>query len=248
MKLHHTSAEFSKEIESTEFDRLAPVYEELLQDPVRDFFSGEGSQFFHLRKRDVILEYFRDRGIETQGLHYLDVGCGKGELLTLLQGDFKRSAGCDPSSEMLSELRGVEARVQEDPEKLPFESRSFDFISAVCVYHHVPPSARVALTTEVRRLLKPGGIFAVIEHNPYNVITRAIVNRTPVDQNAVLLNCFEVKKLMQSAGIGIDHSKYFLYFPERMYPFLRTAEACLGTIPLGGQYAVFGCSRDRFPE
>ena len=48
--------------------------------------------------------------------------------------------------------KGIEARVQDDPAKIPFQDSEFDFLTAVCVYHHVPPSARAALTREMCRV------------------------------------------------------------------------------------------------
>ena len=53
--------------------------------------------------------------------------------------------------------KGIEAFVQDDPGRIPLEDALFDFVTAVCVFHHVPPSARAALVLEVRRVLKPGG-------------------------------------------------------------------------------------------
>ena len=111
-----------------------------------------------MRKRDLIRQYFRGRQVDTRGLHYLDLGCGKGELASLLHDDFTRVAGCDPSPGMLSFAQGIDARVQQDPAAIPFDAQEFDFITAVCVYHHVPPPARLALTKEISRVLKPGGV------------------------------------------------------------------------------------------
>lgn len=244
MNVDRQSTQSSRRLTVPEFDRHAPLYDELLQDPLRNLFTGEQSHFFHLRKRDLLLKYFRDRHINTKRLDYLDVGCGQGELLTLLHKDFNRCVGCDPSPEMLSELRGIETRVQDHGDTLPFESATFDFITAVCVFHHVPRSARFELMGEIRRVLKPGGVFAIIEHNPYNPITRTIVNRTPVDANAVLLKPAEVKQLVRSAGLNVSASKYFLYFPLNLYRTLGRFEEWLSEIPLGGQYAIFGTCRD----
>jgi SAM-dependent methyltransferase len=223
-----------------EFDEYAGSYDDLLKDPIRDCFGGETSAFFHLRKRDLIRAHFHQRGIDTQRLSYLDLGCGKGELLSLLRDDFGRIAGCDPSSGMLDDAHGVEKRVQEDVGKIPFAEGEFDFVTAVCVYHHVPPPARLGLTQEVSRVLKPGGTFAIIEHNPYNPATRLIVSRTPVDADAILLKLREASNLMDTAGFAWSASRYFLYFPESIYK--RTGDAWenwLSNVPLGGQYAVF---------
>jgi SAM-dependent methyltransferase len=229
-----------------EFDHFSGSYDQLLNDPIRDRFGSGGSEFFHVRKRDLIRAYFKRRRTDTRRLAYLDLGCGKGELASLLQGDFARVAGCDPSEGMLNagELvsKGIQARVQDDPGRIPFEDAAFDFVTAVCVFHHVPLSERLALMKEALRVLKPGGTLAIIEHNPYNPVTRLIVSRTPVDADAILLRSAETRHLFRDAGLKVDEQRYFLYFPEFLYRWLGGLETALAKVPLGGQYAVFGRS------
>lgn len=222
-----------------EFDPLASDYEELLRDPIRDRFTGEESIFFHRRKAELIRRFFRRQGLSCSNLRYLDVGCGKGELLHLLQSDFKQAAGCDVSSGMMKEIAGIETRVQEDPLKIPYGDAEFDLITAVCVYHHVAPASRAALTKEIGRALRPGGIFCIIEHNPFNPVTRLIVSRTPVDADAILLRAAESRALTAAAGFVPVEQDYFLYFPQAIYRYLGPLETVLSKVPLGGQYAVF---------
>lgn len=231
-----------------EFDRYSGSYEELLKDPIRDRFMGSGPQFFHLRKRDLIRQYFSPRGIDTRRLSYLDIGCGKGELLSLLRDDFHQVAGCDPSPAMLSSIQGMETRVQDDSGKLPFADATFDFVTAVCVYHHVPPASRLALTREAYRVLRPQGVFAILEHNPYNPVTRLIVSRTPVDADAVLLRPSEARAAMRLAGFTCHPPTYFLYFPEPLYRRAgHRLEHLLRSVPLGGQYAIFAAKPNPNP-
>ncbi len=231
-----------------EFDRYSGSYEELLKGPIRSRFTGSGSQFFHVRKRVLIREHFSSHGVDTRAMRYLDIGCGKGELLSLLRDDFREVAGCDPSPGMLSSSQGVETRVQENPSEIPFDDASFDFVTSVCVYHHVPVSSRLALTRETYRALKPGGIFAIIEHNPYNPLTRLIVSRTPVDSDAALLKSSESRKWMGEAGFACDTPKYFLYLPEPIYRRVgNRLEYLLRGVPLGGQYVIFGTKQSSRP-
>jgi SAM-dependent methyltransferase len=228
----------------SEFDEYAESYELLLRDPIRDRFGG-GASFFQERKRDLIRAYWRRHGKATRTMRYLDVGCGKGELLTLLRDDFASVAGCDPSAEMLGTAEKIEMRVQPDVGRIPYEDGEFDFVTAVCVYHHVPVAERQSLSREVRRIMKPGGVFAIIEHNPYNPVTRTIVRRTPVDANAILLRRRECSEILQASGFTPQEFQYFLYFPESIYR--RTGDACeriLGKLPLGGQYAEFAIKTD----
>ena len=224
---------------SPEFDKFARSYADLLKDPIRDRFSFAGSRFFHVRKRDLILAYFRRHKIDPRGMNYLDVGCGQGELLGLLGGSFAEARGCDPSPQMMAGIRGFETRVQQDPLRIPYEDGRFDFVTAVCVYHHVPPAGRAQLTLEVRRVLRPGGTFCIIEHNPLNPVTRIIVSRTPVDEDAILLTAGSTRSLMRRAGFQPHKTEYFLYFPERLYKTCGHLEGLMRRLPLGGQYAVF---------
>jgi SAM-dependent methyltransferase len=235
-------------VSQPEFDRYSGSYEDLLKDPIRDHFTASGAQFFHLRKRDLIREHFRTLGIKTLRLSYLDVGCGKGELLSLLRDDFHQVAGCDPSPGMLSSSQGVETRLQENPGKIPFDDDAFDFVTAVCVYHHVAQSSRLGLTREAYRVLRPGGVFAIIEHNPYNPVTRLIVSRTPIDADALLLRPSEAQQWMRLAGFRCHAPRYFLYFPEPIYRRVGgRLERLLQRVPLGGQYAIFGTKQNSPP-
>lgn len=225
-----------------EFDTYSAAYDELLRDPIRDRFASGASEFFHRRKYDLIIDHFRRRRTDTRKLSYLDLGCGKGELLEMLQGHFGRVAGCDPSAGMLGSCRvknSLALRVQESDSIIPFDTAEFDVVSAVCVYHHVAPENRAALTAEVMRVLRPGGTFVIIEHNPYNPATRLIVSRTPVDADAVLLPLREAGGLLTSQGMAISEQSYFLYLPEAVYDKIGGVESALRRIPLGGQYAVF---------
>ena len=225
---------------SSDFDQFSKAYEDLLHDPIRDRFTGACSQFFHIRKRDLLRDYFTRQKTDSRQLSYLDLGCGKGELATLLLNDFAEVNGCDPSPGMLKASHGICTRVQEDPGKIPFENECFHFVTAVCVYHHVPVEARLSLTREVRRVLKPGGTFCIMEHNPFNPITRLIVSRTPVDADAVLLRASETRRLLETAGFEVEKPRFFLYLPERLYALIGMLESALVRFPMGGQYAVFG--------
>ena len=199
-----------------EFDSYAREYSELLRDPLRDRFATS-PLFFHQRKWSVIQEFFESRGRSMHTASWLDIGCGQGELLRLGQSAFARVAGCDLSQEMLKASEGLEVRLQTTPISLPFDSESFEFVTAVCVYHHVGFPDRDALTRDALRVLRPGGVFCVMEHNPLNPFTRRIVHRTPVDANAKLLAPSGARRLVASAGFACLDTQFFLYLPESCF-------------------------------
>jgi SAM-dependent methyltransferase len=222
-----------------EFNQYADKYRELLRDPIRDAFAS-GADFFHVRKWRLLSDFLRRRGAVTEGWRWLDIGSGQGELLRMGLEAFAQVAGCDPSVAMIRGCPDLPVRLQENPLALPFQDESFDFVTAVCVYHHVAPADRLALTAEVRRVLAPGGVFVLIEHNPLNPATRLIVSRTPVDANAILLGASEAEALLRDSAMTPFDKSYFLYLPESLYRRFAIVEEWLKRIPLGGQYAVFG--------
>jgi SAM-dependent methyltransferase len=123
--------------------------------------------------------------------------------------------------------------------KLPFDDESFDLATAVCVYHHVVPEARPGLTAEIARILRPGGVACIIEHNPMNPATQIIVRRLPVDRDAQLLTWNTAHRLLAAAGLAKLQTTHFLFFPEKVYRRASRLEAALARVPLGGQYAAY---------
>jgi SAM-dependent methyltransferase len=222
-----------------EFDHYAKKYQELLRDPVRDGFAQNGG-FFHQRKWILIANFLQRNALSTDKLAWLDVGCGQGELLRLGSLHFDRAVGCDLSGEMARDAKGIEVHLQQSPDTLPFPDLSIDFITAVCVYHHVDERNRMPLTCDIRRVLRPNGIFCMIEHNPLNPVTRLIVSRSPVDINAHLLSARRAIRYMEQSGLRHLESQYFLCLPETYYYKVGYLEWILRKLPLGGQYAVFG--------
>jgi SAM-dependent methyltransferase len=226
----------------TTFDRYAGDYAELLRDPIREKFAAS-NRFFFERKIQVVRRFFAAAGSQTETMSWLDVGCGQGDMLRAGARYFKSAVGCDPSEAMLKACDGLNVRKQESLDTLPFDDQAFDFITAVCVYHHVPDEQRPHLTSEAMRLLRPRGIFCVIEHNPWNPVTRLIVSRSPIDADARLLSARETRRLVAQAGADVLTTRYFLLFPESVHRYLATLENCLSAVPFGGQYSVFAAKK-----
>ncbi len=224
---------------TTEFDEYAAQYDDLVRSPIRDRFSTD-STFFAERKWQLLHRFLARQGVSSHDLDWLDVGCGTGTLLRLAGSDFNSASGCDPSSEMLETCDDLSISVQREATRLPFESDRFDIVTLVCVLHHVLPSDRLALMQDVGRVLRPGGMVCIFEHNPLNPVTRLVVSQTPVDRDAVLLSSGESKRLLRDAGCSPSHLEYFLYLPESLYRRIGGVEKIGTRLPFGGQYAAFG--------
>jgi ubiquinone/menaquinone biosynthesis C-methylase UbiE len=222
---------------SPEFDRYASSYDELLDDPLRNRFARDPLHF-HRRKWYLIERLLKRAGVAPQTQRWLDVGCGRGELLEIAGGNFAQAAGCDPSAGMLTSNERFKAYKQPSVVELPFEDRSFDFATAACVFHHVHGRDRRRLIDEMRRVLRPGGLCCIMEHNPWNPVTRAIVKRCPIDVDAELLTASDASSLLGASGFLPLSREYFLYLPESFFYRFSAIERLFSKLPFGGQYAL----------
>lgn len=205
-------------------------------------FSGLKHDFFMQAKADLIARKLSTLPVPGKQMKALDVGCGVGTLIPYIRPLFASVSGCDVSSESIATAKAsddtTDYRHYEAGSPLPFENASFDFASTVCVVHHVPPDYWPRFFAEMKRVLKPGGIACVIEHNPLNPATRLAVFRCPFDEDAVLLRSGKANALLRQAGFTLDETEFFLVLPSAAKP-ARRIEQALRRLPLGAQYAAF---------
>jgi SAM-dependent methyltransferase len=220
-----------------EFDSYAESYAAMLDDPLRRRFS-EDPLHFHKRKWALLAKLLVAEGRDPAKMAWLDVGCGQGDLLNLAGGQFAHAVGCDPSNAMIQSACPFEMRKQTSATEIPFANHLFDIVTAVCVYHHVHGHNRDLLTKEVMRVLKPGGLCCLVEHNPWNPVTRSIVKRCPVDVDAELITASEARALFRRHRFDPLRTDYFLYLPESLYRRYCSWEKYLQRMPFGGQYIL----------
>lgn len=208
-----------------------------------------GHDVFIEAKAHHLIEIARQHFGDTAELSVLDVGCGVGLIERYLVPRFRRLCGVDIAVEAIREAKQTapEATFLEyDGSTLPFRDDEFDVAFAVCVLHHVAEADWQALMAEMRRVVRPGGLIAVFEHNPLNPVVRIIVSRCEFDRDAVLLRAGTAKRLFGRAGLGAIESRYILFFPWRARLW-RTIERALFWLPFGAQYCVYGRKEDGPP-
>jgi SAM-dependent methyltransferase len=94
------------------------------------------------------------------GLHILDAGCGTGGTTIELR-RFGDVVGVDLAWEALEPARGrgLSALTRASIESLPFADASFDVATSFEVVYHLGVASDLSALTEMRRVLKPGGLF-----------------------------------------------------------------------------------------
>jgi SAM-dependent methyltransferase len=221
------------------FDSYRSNYRDVVQSSID--FSGLPHSFFMRAKADLLRELIARRlGSEKPAM--LDVGCGVGSFHPLLRGMVGRLSGIDVSQASIEQARADNLDVDYgtfDGRNFPFEDGVFDLVTAICVVHHVVPTEWTHFISEMRRVVRPGGLVCIIEHNPLNPLTRLAVARCEFDRDAVLLGVGKARKLMMASGLREIDSRYFLLLPWEAKP-ARRIEGALSRIPLGAQYAAFG--------
>jgi ubiquinone/menaquinone biosynthesis C-methylase UbiE len=205
-------------------------------------FSGLPHSFFIAAKADALREVIATRLHGMHNPHMLDVGCGVGEFHRFVRGMFGRLCGADVSAASVAQARIMNPEVQYEAyvgETLPYDNATFDLSLAICVLHHVRPPRWVGFLREMRRVVRPGGLVCLIEHNPFNPLTRLAVARCEFDRDAILLRAGRTCALMADAGLHDTQSHHFLLLPSAA-PLARRVEHGFRRIPLGAQYIASG--------
>jgi ubiquinone/menaquinone biosynthesis C-methylase UbiE len=138
------------------FDWSLPLY-----DPIVKLLGGD-------KARMVLL----DHAALQSGYRVLDIGCGTGTLATLIKRVHPdvEVVGIDPDPKALARARRKAAKaagsIQFDQgfgDDLPYAEASFDRVFSSFMFHHLPPDEKGKTLRAVRRVLKPGGGFHMLD-------------------------------------------------------------------------------------
>jgi SAM-dependent methyltransferase len=222
---------------------LGSSYDEMLQRGID--LAGESKDFFI----DGRIAHLRSllSGETSRINSVLDFACGVGDTSARLADAFAATevVGVDVAIGAVEEAR---RRVSDD--RVRFEllddithEQKFDLCYVNGTYHHIPPEQRVAATRGIHDLLRPGGVLAVFDNNPWSIPARLVMRRIPFDRDAVMLRAATARRILRSAGFETTaRPDYLFFFPSALGP-LRRIEPALRRVPLGAQYLVVGRSR-----
>ncbi len=105
-----------------------------------------------------------------KGIRVLDVGCGTGTYLKLLQEKGCITFGIDSSFAMMDIARAkLENNIRlrlGDASKLPCPDDTFDLVTFFMVLHEMPASVRFAVISEAKRVMKKNGRILIVDYLP----------------------------------------------------------------------------------
>jgi SAM-dependent methyltransferase len=220
---------------STEtFDAVAARYEEALAEGLS--ITGEDSAYY-AKQRVKALSSLLGPQLYGKIQRILDFGCGTGGSRPWIQEQWPEAEylGYDPSlaSLAVAKVRHVQPRTTWSASAANLGQ--FDLVLTNGVFHHIPPADRGAAFAFVRRTMKPDGVFAFFENNPWNPGTRYIMSHVDFDRDAITITPREARHVLKHHGFRPVHFTSLFYFPSYI-AFLRPLESWLGALPLGGQY------------
>jgi SAM-dependent methyltransferase len=219
-----------------EFDAFASDYEAALEQGIR--LSGEDSSFFARRRVEWVARRVRELGAHTRSI--LDFGCGTGSTTPFLLDlpGAERLVGVDVSSELLRLAERDHGSTTTSFISLDAPPPSgIDLAYCNGVFHHIPPAERAESVAYVYDALRPGGLFAFWENNPWNPGTRMVMRRIPFDRAAETLSARDARRLLSAGRFEIERTDFLFLFPRALQA-LRPLERRVVRAPLGAQYLV----------
>lgn len=191
------------------------------------FFDGHAK---NAGEYNVLAPWSNERIIDTllkltqlpSGKTILDLGCGSGVFTDILQRRGLVATGIDISPGMIAmALRNYPQSkfLVGDVENLPFPDASQDAVLLSGILHHFED--RRKFLSEVRRVLKPGGVFMAFDPNRWNPFMYLYRDRSSplysskgVTENERPLIASHIRREFQAAGLAA-HSDYLAHIHYR---------------------------------
>lgn len=121
---------------------------------------------------DAVRAALLDQAVVRPGHRVLDMGCGTGSLVVLIKRQYPEVdvVGLDPDPRALARARrkGQRAALSIQlnrgfSDALPYPEGSFDRVFSSFMFHHLEAAEQEKTLREVRRVLKPGAAFHMLD-------------------------------------------------------------------------------------
>lgn len=191
------------ELSKKHFDNQAEIYDETN--------TAYYSKYPKISCKDVAQ---RLRNTEYQSL--LDIGCGTGYLIDILQKQKNALyCGIDLSPEMLKmakqKLPQSVYLTEGSADSLPYEDNSFDVVTCIQSFHHYPKPEKSM--SEAYRVLKPGGLYIISDTGMgncpkfiYSIYNNFIVKKLNTGDYATY-NKRDIQNMMTLSGFKIKDAQ-----------------------------------------
>lgn len=135
---------------------------------VETLFSGTADA---MRRQALVPIAAHLKGRDQRQLNLLEVACGTGRFLADVKTNWPKlkttalelsPSYLDAARETLEPWRDVQF-LEANAEAMPLLAESQDIVTAIFLFHELPPKVRTAVTKEIARVLKKGGTFVLLD-------------------------------------------------------------------------------------
>jgi SAM-dependent methyltransferase len=178
--------------------------QELFTSYVGDKALEEAFYYYKLFKE----AYKKHKGNISLAENILDFGCGWGRIIRFFIKDIEQQKlwGCDPAAEVV-QWCNLQSKwwnfeyINPYPPTI-FADNTFDFIYSFSVFSHLSEEFHLNLLSEIRRILKPGGIYVT------------------TTRNREAIQFFSESSSVAKNVDGYDHGEYCHYnFHSKKWPY-----------------------------
>ena len=240
-----------RDLSATETENMwVSYYDSLEGDDNKATFKAEYERYTKIHSWDNAVRVILEKAQIRDGQSVLDAGCGWGRMLigvvaertnlTVEAIDISAPA-IEIGKDLLGEHRNGNRITWREGnlESLPFDDGTFDAMYSSRVFQHVDNPARAV--SEVMRVLKPGGTFAIFLQNKLNPLNLSYYS-----------NLFSPGQVRQWFGTGklpselrVDSMDFFPnalgFVPKGLRLGMeRTLESVPGLNKLGGKVLAYG--------
>lgn len=139
---------------------------------VETLFTGAGGA---MRRQALPIIRQALEGKDAGAASLLDLGCGAGGFLRDVKDNWPalKATALDLSPAYLGKARAALGRykdityIEANAEATGLPDASYDIITAVYLFHELPPAVRETVAGEIARLLKPGGVLLQVDTIQY---------------------------------------------------------------------------------
>jgi SAM-dependent methyltransferase len=179
--------------------------QEMMEHTYPILYRVEQSHWWYQGRRRIIAGFVGDicKQVTSRRPQILDVGCGTGANLLLLS-KYGDAEGVDVSEDALAfcRERGLDKVKKGAGEALPYETATFDLVTAFDVIEHMDDD--LAGLKEMRRVLRPGG--RVLLFVPTFMFLWGLQDEVSNHRRRYRLP--EVRTLLENAGFEIERLTY----------------------------------------
>ncbi len=180
----------------------------------------ERTYFWNVGRREILCEaLIRHKAVKHRE-HVLDVGCGPGGNMLLLE-DFGQVTGLDfsPEAVRFAQQYPFAALHTGDAASLPFPDASFSLVSCLDVLEHI--EADTTAISEAYRVLQPGGLYLVTVPAYQWLWT----DHDLVNQHVRRYTRQEITARIAAAGFRIEEQTHFVVLGIVLHAFMKCKKA-----------------------